>query len=165
MLEKVNEVKVCFQSLIIDLRRQISNIKKEKLCILIDLVIDDKMIENYNIFILFLCQFCKESFFGFIFLYQYECYFCKMNEEIKVVLQFYENIVFNKVGVFVDNKVFFLLFVFFEKGMISFINLYKDYMFVFKVYYVMNMEFNFDELLKIFIVVGFFQEFVKEWFE
>ncbi|XP_049629523.1 zinc finger E-box-binding homeobox 2 [Suncus etruscus] len=164
-LEKVNEAKACLQSLTTDSRRQISNIKKEKLRTLIDLVTDDKMIENHNIATPFSCQFCKESFPGPIPLHQHERYLCKMNEEIKAVLQPHENIVPNKAGVFVDNKALLLSSVLSEKGMTSPINPYKDHMSVLKAYYAMNMEPNSDELLKISIAVGLPQEFVKEWFE
>ncbi|KAB1279372.1 Zinc finger E-box-binding homeobox 2 [Camelus dromedarius] len=164
-LEKVNEAKACLQSLTTDSRRQISNIKKEKLRTLIDLVTDDKMMENHNISTPFSCQFCKESFPGPIPLHQHERYLCKMNEEIKAVLQPHENIVPNKAGVFVDNKALLLSSVLSEKGMTSPINPYKDHMSVLKAYYAMNMEPNSDELLKISIAVGLPQEFVKEWFE
>ncbi|XP_042716811.2 zinc finger E-box-binding homeobox 2 isoform X4 [Chrysemys picta bellii] len=164
-LEKVNEAKACLQSLTTDSRRQLSNIKKEKLRTLIDLVTEDKMIENHNISTPFSCQFCKESFPGPIPLHQHERYLCKMNEEIKAVLQPHENMVPNKPGVFVDKQALLLSSVLSEKGMTSPINSYKDHMSVLKAYYAMNMEPNSDELLKISIAVGLPQEFVKEWFE
>uniref|UniRef100_A0A8D0GUT6 Zinc finger E-box-binding homeobox 2 n=1 Tax=Sphenodon punctatus TaxID=8508 RepID=A0A8D0GUT6_SPHPU len=164
-LEKVNEAKACLQSLTTDSRRQLSNIKKEKLRTLIDLVTEDKMLENHNISTPFSCQFCKESFPGPIPLHQHERYLCKMNEEIKAVLQPHENMVPNKPGVFVDKQTLLLSSVLSEKGMTSPINPYKDHMSVLKAYYAMNMEPNSDELLKISIAVGLPQEFVKEWFE
>lgn len=164
-LEKVNEAKACLQSLTTDSRRQLNNIKKEKLRTLIDLVTEDKMIDNHNIPTPFSCQFCKESFPGPIPLHQHERYLCKMNEEIKAVLQPHENMAPSKPGAFVDKQTFLLSSVLSEKGMTSPINPYKDHMSVLKAYYAMNMEPNSDELLKISIAVGLPQEFVKEWFE
>lgn len=164
-LEKVNEAKACLQSLTTDSRRQLNNIKKEKLRTLIDLVTEDKMIDNHNIPTPFSCQFCKESFPGPIPLHQHERYLCKMNEEIKAVLQPHENMAPSKPGVFVDKQALLLSSVLSEKGMTSPINPYKDHMSVLKAYYAMNMEPNSDELLKISIAVGLPQEFVKEWFE
>lgn len=164
-LEKVNEAKACLQSLTTDSRRQLNNIKKEKLRTLIDLVTEDKMIENHNIPTPFSCQFCKESFPGPIPLHQHERYLCKMNEEIKAVLQPHENMAPSKPGVFIDKQALLLSSVLSEKGMTSPINLYKDHMSVLKAYFAMNMEPTSDELLKISIAVGLPQEFVKEWFE
>ncbi|XP_058049390.1 zinc finger E-box-binding homeobox 2 isoform X1 [Ahaetulla prasina] len=164
-LEKVNEAKACLQSLTTDSRRQLNNIKKEKLRTLIDLVTEDKMIENHNIPTPFSCQFCKESFPGPIPLHQHERYLCKMNEEIKAVLQPHENMAPSKPGMFVDKQALLLSSVLSEKGMPSPINLYKDHMSVLKAYFAMNMEPTSDELLKISIAVGLPQEFVKEWFE
>ncbi|XP_029461277.1 zinc finger E-box-binding homeobox 2 isoform X1 [Rhinatrema bivittatum] len=164
-LEKVNEAKACLQSLTTDSRRQLSNIKKDKLRTLIDLVSEDKMLENHNITSSFSCQFCKESFPGPIPLHQHERYLCKMNEEIKAVLQPNENMALNKPGVFADKQTLLLSSVLSEKGMTSPFNPYKDHMSVLKAYYAMNMEPNSDELLKISIAVGLPQEFVKAWFE
>ncbi|KAH0621376.1 hypothetical protein JD844_022587 [Phrynosoma platyrhinos] len=163
-LEKVNEAKACLQSLTTDSRRQLNNIKKDKLRPLIDLVMEDKMMENHNIPTPFSCQFCKESFPGPIPLHQHERYLCKMNEEIKAVLQPHENMAPSKPGVFVDKQALLLSSVL-EKGMTSPINPYKDHMSVLKAYFAMNMEPTSDELLKISIAVGLPQEFVKEWFE
>ncbi|XP_077303866.1 zinc finger E-box-binding homeobox 2 isoform X1 [Lithobates pipiens] len=164
-LEKVNEAKACLQSLTTDSRRQFSNIKKEKLRTLIDLVSEEKMLESHNIATPFSCQFCKESFNGPIPLHQHERYLCKMNEEIKAVLQPSENLILNKQGMLAEKQALLLSSVFSEKEMISPINPYKDHMSVLKAYYAMNMEPNSDELLKISIAVGLPQEFVKEWFE
>ncbi|XP_053554248.1 zinc finger E-box-binding homeobox 2 isoform X3 [Bombina bombina] len=164
-LEKVNEAKACLQSLTTDPRRQFSNIKKEKLRTLIDLVSEDKMLESHNISTPYSCQFCKESFPGPIPLHQHERYLCKMNEEIKAVLQPNENLILNKQGMFADKQALLLSSVLSEKGMSSPIHPYKDHMSVLKAYYAMNMEPNSDELLKISIAVGLPQEFVKEWFE
>ncbi|XP_075037033.1 zinc finger E-box-binding homeobox 2 isoform X2 [Mixophyes fleayi] len=164
-LEKVNEAKACLQSLTTDSRRQFSSIKKEKLRTLIDLVSEEKMLENHHISTPFSCQFCKESFNGPIPLHQHERYLCKMNEEIKAVLQPSENLILNKQGMFAEKQALLLSSVLSEKGMISPLNPYKDHMSVLKAYYAMNMEPNSDELLKISIAVGLPQEFVKEWFE
>ncbi|XP_068101963.1 zinc finger E-box-binding homeobox 2 isoform X3 [Hyperolius riggenbachi] len=163
-LEKVNEAKACLQSLTTDSRRQFNNIKKEKLRTLIDLVSEEKMLESHNI-TPFSCQFCKESFNGPIPLHQHERYLCKMNEEIKAVLQPSENLILSKQGMFPDKQAYLLSSVLSEKEMASPIHPYKDHMSVLKAYYAMNMEPNSDELLKISIAVGLPQEFVKEWFE
>ncbi|KAK3574472.1 hypothetical protein QTP86_008035 [Hemibagrus guttatus] len=138
-LEKVNEAKACLQSLTTDSKRQISNIKKEKLNHMIDL--------------------------GPIPLHQHERYLCKMNEEIKAVLQPNENILPNKQGVFPEKHAHLFSPIISEKGITCPINPYKDHMSVLKAYFAMNMEPNSEELLKISIAVGLPQEFVKEWFE
>ncbi|XP_066431276.1 zinc finger E-box-binding homeobox 2 isoform X1 [Eleutherodactylus coqui] len=164
-LEKVNEAKACLQSLTTDSRRPFNSIKKEKLRTLIDLVSEEKMLESHNISTPFSCQFCKESFNGPIPLHQHERYLCKMNEEIKAVLQPSENLILNKQGMFAEKQALLLSSVLAEKGMTSPINPYKDHMSVLKAYYAMNMEPNSDELLKISIAVGLPQEFVKDWFE
>lgn len=164
-LEKVNEAKACLQSLTTDSRRPFNSIKKEKLRTLIDLVSEEKMLESHNISTPFSCQFCKESFNGPIPLHQHERYLCKMNEEIKAVLQPSENLILNKQGMFAEKQALLLSSVLSEKGMTSPINPYKDHMSVLKAYYAMNMEPNSDELLKISIAVGLPQEFVKDWFE
>ncbi|XP_073503333.1 zinc finger E-box-binding homeobox 2 isoform X6 [Phyllobates terribilis] len=164
-LEKVNEAKACLQSLTTDSRRPFNSIKKEKLRTLIDLVSEEKMLESHIISTPFSCQFCKESFNGPIPLHQHERYLCKMNEEIKAVLQPSENLILNKQGMFAEKQALLLSSVLSEKGMTSPINPYKDHMSVLKAYYAMNMEPNSDELLKISIAVGLPQEFVKDWFE
>ncbi|XP_044159204.1 zinc finger E-box-binding homeobox 2 isoform X1 [Bufo gargarizans] len=164
-LEKVNEAKACLQSLTTESRRPFNSIKKEKLRTLIDLVSEEKMLESHNISTPFSCQFCKESFNGPIPLHQHERYLCKMNEEIKAVLQPSENLILNKQGMFAEKQALLLSSVLSEKGMTSPINPYKDHMSVLKAYYAMNMEPNSDELLKISIAVGLPQEFVKDWFE
>ncbi|XP_073401680.1 zinc finger E-box-binding homeobox 2 isoform X2 [Dendrobates tinctorius] len=164
-LEKVNEAKACLQSLTTDSRRPFNSFKKEKLRTLIDLVSEEKMLESHIISTPFSCQFCKESFNGPIPLHQHERYLCKMNEEIKAVLQPSENLILNKQGTFAEKQALLLSSVLSEKGMTSPINPYKDHMSVLKAYYAMNMEPNSDELLKISIAVGLPQEFVKDWFQ
>ncbi|KAG9277544.1 zinc finger E-box-binding homeobox 2 isoform X2 [Astyanax mexicanus] len=164
-LEKVNEAKACLQSLNTDSKRQISNIKREKLNHTLDLGTEEKMHENNLMFTPFSCQYCKETFPGPIPLHQHERYLCKMNEEIKAVLQPSENITPNKQGMFTEKHAHLLSSIISEKGITSPINPYKDHMSVLKAYFAMNMEPNSEELLKISIAVGLPQEFVKEWFE
>ncbi|XP_017337531.1 zinc finger E-box-binding homeobox 2b isoform X1 [Ictalurus punctatus] len=164
-LEKVNEAKACLQSLTTDSKRQISNIKKEKSNHTIDLGTEEKMHENNLMFTSFSCQYCKEPFPGPIPLHQHERYLCKMNEEIKAVLQPNENIMPNKQGMFSEKHAHLFSPIISEKGITSPINPYKDHMSVLKAYFAMNMEPNSEELLKISIAVGLPQEFVKEWFE
>ncbi|XP_048861883.1 zinc finger E-box-binding homeobox 2-like isoform X1 [Brienomyrus brachyistius] len=164
-LEKVNEAKACLQSLTTDSKRQISNIKKEKSNHMLDLGTEDKTHENNVLFTPFSCQYCKETFPGPIPLHQHERYLCKMNEEIKAVLQPNENLTPNKPGPFPDKHTLLLSSMLSEKGLTSHVNPYKDHMSVLKAYFAMNMEPNSEELLKISIAVGLPQEFVKEWFE
>uniref|UniRef100_A0A8C9SC01 Zinc finger E-box-binding homeobox 2 n=1 Tax=Scleropages formosus TaxID=113540 RepID=A0A8C9SC01_SCLFO len=163
-LEKVNEAKACLQSLTSDSKRQISNIKKEKSNHMLDLGTEDKVHEN-SLFTPFACQYCKETFPGPIPLHQHERYLCKMNEEIKAVLQPNENLAPSKPGAFTEKHTLLLSSMLSEKGMVSPVNPYKDHMSVLKAYFAMNMEPNSEELLKISIAVGLPQEFVKEWFE
>ncbi|XP_046886728.1 zinc finger E-box-binding homeobox 2b isoform X2 [Hypomesus transpacificus] len=164
-LEKVNEAKACLQSLTTDSKRQISNIKREKSNHMLNAGIEEKMHENNIMFTPFACQFCKESFTGPIPLHQHERYLCKMNEEIKAVLQPSENLMPSKQGIYVDKHTHLLSSMLSEKGLSSPINPYKDHMSVLKAYFAMNMEPNSEELLKISIAVGLPQEFVKEWFD
>ncbi|KAG1934246.1 zinc finger E-box-binding homeobox 2b isoform X4 [Pimephales promelas] len=161
-LEKVNEAKACLQSLTNDSKRQISNIKKEKANHMLDLGIEDKSHENNNLmFTPFSCQYCKETFPGPIPLHQHERYLCKMNEEIKAVLQPAQNATTNKPGYFAEKHGL----LHHDKVMNGPVSPYKDHVSVLKAYFAMNMEPNSDELLKISIAVGLPQEFVKEWFE
>ncbi|XP_056157039.1 zinc finger E-box-binding homeobox 2b isoform X1 [Lampris incognitus] len=163
-LEKVNEAKACLQSLTTDSKRQISNIKREKSNHMLEGGMEEKMQEN-NMFTPFACQYCKETFPGPIPLHQHERYLCKMNEEIKAVLQPSENLMPSKPGIFMEKNAHVLSSMLSEKGLPSPINPYKDHMSVLKAYFAMNMEPNSEELLKISIAVGLPQEFVKEWFE
>ncbi|KAG5833819.1 hypothetical protein ANANG_G00279910 [Anguilla anguilla] len=164
-LEKVNEAKACLQSLTTDSKRQISNIKKERSNHVLDLGHEDKMHDNNMLFTPFSCQYCKETFPGPIPLHQHERYLCKMNEEIKAVLQPNENLAPSKPGMFTEKHALLLSSMLSEKGVPSSLNPYKDHMSVLKAYFAMNMEPNSEELLKISIAVGLPQEFVKEWFE
>lgn len=165
-LEKVNEAKACLQSLTTDSKRQFSNIKKEKSNHTVDLGTEEKKhSENNLMFTPFSCQYCKEAFQGPIPLHQHERYMCKMNEEIKAVLQPSENLTSNKQGMFAEKHALLLSSIIAEKAMTGPINPYKDHMSVLKAYFAMNTEPNSEELLKISIAVGLPQEFVKEWFE
>lgn len=160
-LEKVNEAKACLQSLTTDSKRQISNIKREKPNHLLD--VDDKAAQENAMFTPYACQYCKETFPGPIPLHQHERYLCKMNEEIKAVLQPSENLLATKPGLFMEKGGHLGLLP--EKGLAGPLNPYRDHMSVLKAYFAMNMEPNSEELLKISIAVGLPQEFVKEWFE
>ncbi|KAA0713256.1 Zinc finger E-box-binding homeobox 2 [Triplophysa tibetana] len=165
-LEKVNEAKACLQSLTTDSKRQIGNIKKEKAIHMLDIVTEEKAHENGNLmFTPFSCQYCKETFPGPIPLHQHERYLCKMNEEIKAVLQPAQNATTNKNGLFAEKHGLLHPSIIPEKGVNGLISPYKDHMSVLKAYFAMNMEPNSEELLKISIAVGLPQEFVKEWFE
>ncbi|XP_038153435.1 zinc finger E-box-binding homeobox 2b isoform X1 [Cyprinodon tularosa] len=160
-LEKVNEAKACLQSLTTDSKRQISNIKREKSNHMLEGGVDEKVPEN--MFTPYACQYCKETFPGPIPLHQHERYLCKMNEEIKAVLQPSENLMATKPGIFVEKNCHASIMS--EKGLTGPLNPYRDHMSVLKAYFAMNMEPNSEELLKISIAVGLPQEFVKEWFE
>ncbi|XP_034720877.1 zinc finger E-box-binding homeobox 2b [Etheostoma cragini] len=163
-LEKVNEAKACLQSLTTESKRQISNIKREKANHMLEGSVDEKVQEN-TMFTPYACQYCKESFNGPIPLHQHERYLCKMNEEIKAVLQPSENLMPNKPGIFMEKNTHLSSSMLCEKGLTGPLHPYRDHMSVLKAYFAMNMEPNSEELLKISIAVGLPQEFVKEWFE
>ncbi|XP_051866578.1 zinc finger E-box-binding homeobox 2-like isoform X1 [Pristis pectinata] len=167
-LEKVNEAKACLQSLNTDSQRQANNLKKDRLrnmsCSALDLGMEEKTFDNNNTSP-YSCQFCREVFPGPIPLHQHERYMCKMNEEIKAVLQPNEVVISNKPGVLGERQAYMLSSLLSEKNIPNPINAYKDHMSVLKAYYAMNMEPNSEELLKISIAVGLPQDFVKEWFE
>ncbi|XP_032362748.1 zinc finger E-box-binding homeobox 2b [Etheostoma spectabile] len=163
-LEKVNEAKACLQSLTTESKRQISNIKREKANHMLEGSVEEKVQEN-TMFTPYACQYCKESFNGPIPLHQHERYLCKMNEEIKAVLQPSENLMPNKPGIFMEKNTHLSSSMLCEKGLAGPLHPYRDHMSVLKAYFAMNMEPNSEELLKISIAVGLPQEFVKEWFE
>ncbi|XP_059198881.1 zinc finger E-box-binding homeobox 2a isoform X2 [Centropristis striata] len=147
-LEKVNEAK----SLIDDSKRQV-DIKKENPNHSVDLSGE----EGQNQFLPFSCQYCKETFAGPIPLHQHERYLCKMNEEIKAVLQPAESCPTGHRGA-VSSELSS------NDRATSPSNPFKDHVSVLKAYFAMNTEPNSEELLKISIAVGLPQEFVKEWF-
>ncbi|XP_056144990.1 zinc finger E-box-binding homeobox 2a isoform X2 [Lampris incognitus] len=159
-LEKVNEAK----SLIDDSKRQV-DMKKEKSNHSVDLSSEEKSHESLSQFVQFSCQYCKETFPGPIPLHQHERYLCKMNEEIKAVLQPSESIPVSRRGVMPSEQPAALLSSALpERAATSPINPFKDHVSVLKAYFAMNTEPNSEELLKISIAVGLPQEFVKEWF-
>ncbi|XP_070770357.1 zinc finger E-box-binding homeobox 2a isoform X3 [Enoplosus armatus] len=151
-LEKVNEAK----SLIDDSKRQV-DVKKEKSNHSIDLSSEEKSHDGHNQFLPFSCQYCKETFPGPIPLHQHERYLCKMNEEIKAVLQPTESSPVSHRGAMPSELSS-------NERATSPINPFKDHVSVLKAYFAMNTEPNSEELLKISIAVGLPQEFVKEWF-
>ncbi|XP_074550769.1 zinc finger E-box-binding homeobox 2a isoform X3 [Halichoeres trimaculatus] len=151
-LEKVNEAK----HLIDDSKRQVE-IKKEKPNHLAEFSSEEKSHDVQNQFLPFACQFCKETFPGPIPLHQHERYLCKMNEEIKAVLQPAETSPGGRRGAMSSE-------VSSSDRATSPMNPFKDHVSVLKAYFAMNTEPNSEELLKISIAVGLPQEFVKEWF-
>ncbi|XP_035532050.1 zinc finger E-box-binding homeobox 2a [Morone saxatilis] len=151
-LEKVNEAK----SLIDDSKRQV-DIKKEKPNHSVDFGGEEKSHDSQNQFLPFSCQYCKETFPGPIPLHQHERYLCKMNEEIKAVLQPAEASPGGRRGSMPSELSS-------NERATSPINPFKDHVSVLKAYFAMNTEPNSEELLKISIAVGLPQEFVKEWF-
>ncbi|KAG7234340.1 hypothetical protein INR49_004911, partial [Caranx melampygus] len=150
-LEKVNEAK----SLIDDSKKQV-DIKKEKPAHLIDLGGEEKSHDGQSQFLQFSCQYCKETFPGPIPLHQHERYLCKMNEEIKAVLQ-PEISPTGRRGTTASELSG-------TDQAPSPINPFKDHMSVLKTYFAMNTDPNSEELLKISVAVGLPQDFVKEWF-
>ncbi|XP_067110586.1 zinc finger E-box-binding homeobox 2a isoform X2 [Osmerus mordax] len=162
-LEKVNEAR----SLIDDSKRQVVDIKKEKLNNSMDLGAEEKQPHEPSQahFLPFSCQFCKETFPGPIPLHQHERYLCKMNEEIKAVLQPNDGGNPGRRGGYPsEQQASMLSSVLSERGASSPVNPFKDHVSVLKAYFAMNTEPNSEELLKISIAVGLPQEFVKEWF-
>ncbi|XP_072253705.1 zinc finger E-box-binding homeobox 2a isoform X2 [Leuresthes tenuis] len=151
-LEKVNEAK----NLIHESKTQV-DIKKENINHSADLNSEEKSIEGQNQFLSFSCQYCKETFPGPIPLHQHERYLCKMNEEIKAVLQPAESSHASRRGALADELSS-------NEVATSPTNFFKDHVSVLKAYFAMNTEPNSDELLKISLAVGLPQEFVKEWF-
>ncbi|XP_028248934.1 zinc finger E-box-binding homeobox 2a isoform X2 [Parambassis ranga] len=149
-LEKVNEAK----SLIDESKR---SIKKEKPNHLMDFSGEEKNPSDQSQFLPFSCQYCKETFAGPIPLHQHERYLCKMNEEIKAVLQPAEGSPAGHQGPLASEQSS-------NKRATSPVSPFKDHMSVLKAYFAMNTEPSSEELLKISIAVGLPQEFVKEWF-
>uniref|UniRef100_A0A673AX87 Zinc finger E-box-binding homeobox 2-like n=1 Tax=Sphaeramia orbicularis TaxID=375764 RepID=A0A673AX87_9TELE len=143
-LEKVNEAK----TLIDDSKRPV-DIKKENPN---HSDLEEKSLESQQ-FLPFSCQYCKDTFNGPIPLHQHERYLCKMNEEIKAVLQPPDSSPTGRREPVAAN----------ERGT-SPVNPFKDHVSVLKAYFAMNTEPNSEELLKISIAVGLPQDFVKEWF-
>ncbi|XP_063353532.1 zinc finger E-box-binding homeobox 2a isoform X1 [Pelmatolapia mariae] len=151
-LEKVNEAK----SLIDESKRQ-EDVKKEKPSHSVDLSSEEKKHESQNQFLPFSCQYCKETFPGPIPLHQHERYLCKMNEEIKAVLQPADGCPGGHQGGMSSE-------VSSNDRATSPVSPFKDHVSLLKAYFAMNTEPNSEELLKISVAVGLPQEFVKEWF-
>ncbi|KAL3970395.1 type II keratin, basic [Sarotherodon galilaeus] len=151
-LEKVNEAK----SLIDESKRQ-EDVKKEKPSHSVDLRSEEKKHESQNQFLPFSCQYCKETFPGPIPLHQHERYLCKMNEEIKAVLQPADGCPAGHQGGMSSE-------VSSNDRATSPVSPFKDHVSLLKAYFAMNTEPNSEELLKISVAVGLPQEFVKEWF-
>uniref|UniRef100_A0A3Q3MJ56 Zinc finger E-box binding homeobox 2a n=1 Tax=Mastacembelus armatus TaxID=205130 RepID=A0A3Q3MJ56_9TELE len=149
-LEKVNEAK----SLIDDSKRQV-DVKNEKFNNSVHLNSDEKSHDSQ--FLPFSCQYCKETFSGPIPLHQHERYLCKMNEEIKAVLQPAESSPASQREAIPSEQPS-------TERSTSPINPFKDHVSLMKAYFAMNTEPNSEELLKISVAVGLPQEFVKEWF-
>ncbi|MEQ2170933.1 hypothetical protein GOODEAATRI_005435, partial [Goodea atripinnis] len=151
-LEKVNEAK----NLINDSKMQME-VKKEKPNQSVDLSSEEKWSGEQNQFLTFSCQYCKETFPGPIPLHQHERYLCKMNEDIKAVLQQPQSSPVGCRGPRADE-------LFRTERANSPTNPFKDHMSVLKAYFAMNTDPNSEELLKISLAVGLPQELVKEWF-
>ncbi|XP_023192704.1 zinc finger E-box-binding homeobox 2-like isoform X1 [Xiphophorus maculatus] len=151
-LEKVNEAK----NLINDSKMQV-DVKKEKPNQSVDLSGEEKFSDGQNQFLTFSCQYCKEIFPGPIPLHQHERYLCKMNEDIKAVLQHPEGSPVGCRGLRADELSR-------TERPHSPTNLFKDHMSVLKAYFAMNADPNSEELLKISLAVGLPQELVKDWF-
>ncbi|XP_060944924.1 zinc finger E-box-binding homeobox 2a [Limanda limanda] len=151
-LEKVNEAR----SLIDDSKRQM-DVKKETPNQSMDLSGEETFSHGQNQFLPFSCQYCKETFPGPIPLHQHERYLCKMNEEIRAVLQPSESSSVARRGAMTSVLTS-------NERATSPINPFKDHVSVLKAYFAMNTEPNSEELLKISIAVGLPQEFVMEWF-
>ncbi|XP_014914139.1 zinc finger E-box-binding homeobox 2a isoform X1 [Poecilia latipinna] len=151
-LEKVNEAK----NLINDSKMQV-DVKKEKPNQSVDLSGEEKFSDGQNQFLTFSCQYCKEIFPGPIPLHQHERYMCKMNEDIKPVLQHLEGSPVGCRGLRADELSR-------TERPHSPTNVFKDHMSVLKAYFAMNADPNSEELLKISLAVGLPQELVKDWF-
>ncbi|XP_047456798.1 zinc finger E-box-binding homeobox 2a isoform X3 [Mugil cephalus] len=145
-LEKVNEAKT--------LIHESKNITKEKPTPPEDLCGEHDV---QNQFLPFSCQYCREAFAGPIPLHQHERYLCKMNEEIKAVLQPVETSPPGHRGAMSSELSS-------KERATSPINHFKDHVSVLKAYFAMNTEPSSEELLKISVAVGLPQEFVMEWF-
>ncbi|XP_015240219.1 PREDICTED: zinc finger E-box-binding homeobox 2-like isoform X1 [Cyprinodon variegatus] len=151
-LEKVNEAK----NLINDSKMQM-DVNKEKPNQSVDLSSEENLSDRQNQLLTFSCQYCKETFPGPIPLHQHERYLCKMNEDIKAVLQQPESSPVGCRGQKADELSH-------SEAANSPTNPFKEHMSVLKAYFDMNTDPNSEELLKISLAVGLPQELVKEWF-
>lgn len=108
-------------------------------------------------FLSFCCQFCREFFPGPIPLHQHERYLCKMNEDIKAVLQPAESGPAGHMAALASEQSS-------TEQTGSPVNHFKDHASVLKAYFATNTEPDSEELLKISMAIGLPQEFVQEWF-
>lgn len=108
-------------------------------------------------FLSFCCQFCRESFSGPIPLHQHERYLCKMNEDIKAVLQPAESSPTGHIVALASEQSS-------TEQTSSPVNHFKDHVSVLKAYFATNTEPDSEELLKISMAIGLPREFVQEWF-
>lgn len=110
---------------------------------------EEKPTDQLTQLLCFSCQFCKETFSGPIPLHQHERYLCRMNEEIKAVLQPAEN---SPTGHLSNNE-----------GATSTIKSLKDVSLL-KTCFDINAEPNTEDLHKISVAVGLPEDFISEWF-
>ncbi|XP_029697505.1 zinc finger E-box-binding homeobox 2a isoform X2 [Takifugu rubripes] len=142
ILEKVNEAK----SLINESKRAVdeSNEKSNT-----EHSGEEKPSDQLTQLLCFSCQFCKEMFSGPIPLHQHERYLCKMNEEIKAVLQPAEN----SPAQHLSNS----------EGVTSAKRSLKDVSLL-RTCFDINAEPNTEDLQKISVAVGLPEDFISEWF-
>lgn len=110
---------------------------------------EEKPTDQLTQLLCFSCQFCKETFSGPIPLHQHERYLCRMNEEIKAVLQPAEN---SPTGHLSNNE-----------GATSTIKSLKDVSLL-KTCFDINAEPNAEDLHKISVAVGLPEDSISEWF-
>lgn len=140
ILDKVNEAK----SLINESKRPVDEKRAKSPP---DQSSEERPTEQPGPLLSFSCQFCKETFSGPIPLHQHERYLCKMNEEIKAVLQPAQNSpaphLSHNEGV--------------PKRPLRDVSLLKTC-------FDINAEPNTEDLQKISVAVGLPEDFISEWF-
>uniref|UniRef100_A0A3B3IKJ1 C2H2-type domain-containing protein n=1 Tax=Oryzias latipes TaxID=8090 RepID=A0A3B3IKJ1_ORYLA len=151
-LKKVREAK----SLINKEKKQVRD-KKEKSNHSGFLCSEEKSLDEQTLFLPFCCQFCKQTFPGPIALHQHERYLCKMNEEIRGVLEPAENLLSGRQRTLVDELSL-------SNGATSPTHLLKDHFSVLNACFAVNTEPSIEEVGKLSHAVAGPQEFVKEWF-
>ncbi|XP_056879973.1 zinc finger E-box-binding homeobox 2-like isoform X3 [Takifugu flavidus] len=142
ILEKVNEAK----SLINESKRAVDETKEKSNT---EHSGEEKPSDQLTQLLCFSCQFCKEMFSGPIPLHQHERYLCKMNEEIKAVLQPAEN----SPAQHLSNS----------EGVTSAKRSLKDVSLL-RTCFDINAEPNTEDLQKISVAVGLPEDFISEWF-
>lgn len=143
LLEKVHEAKDWIPE-----SRRVVDIKEEKLPT--ELSSEEKTTEHLSPFPCFSCQYCKETFSGPIPLHQHERYLCKMNEEIKAVLQPAEE---------PEERPDLSI----QEGTTSTIKSLKDES-VLKTCFDVTAEPTAEDLHKISMAVGLPEDFISDWF-